>query len=760
MMKTSQSWRIWAAIGLLLLLTAGLLSGSLAPNTLAADPVEAQARIEPLVLEQLAVQDEVEFFVWMTTQADLSAADALPSKQAKGEFVFNTLTATAETTQKELRDFLEQAGADYRPFYIANKILVHAGDENLVKTIAARPDVAKITANHQFQLQEPFKELDAPPPSLTIESNITFVNADDVWAMGYDGSGIVLAGNDTGLDWDHPAIINQYRGWNGSSANHNYNWWDATGTYPTVPNDGHGHGTHTTGTMVGDDGGTNQIGLAPGAHTIHCKNMTNSGSGNDATFTECFEWDLAPWNLNGNNPDPSMAPHSINNSWGYWGGNAPQFENEIANLRAAGIVVEVSAGNEGPGCATLRSPGDYAQSLTTGSVNHAGGSLPGTITGFSSRGPSDLYPNVRIPDVMAPGESIRSSLPGTGYASWSGTSMAGPHTAALVGLIWDAAPGLIGDVAATEQIVIDTAVPLAGQTGSNCGGNYASGPNDDWGHGTIDALAAVNAAVPPAANVEFGRLSSNQADSSTWNQVTFNSTFSSPPVVVMSPPSFNGGQPTSVRVRNITTTGFQFQIDEWDYLDGYHTTETLFYIAAEPGTHNWGGLAVEAGQINSQNHNWQTTNFSTLFSSIPVVFAQQVTSNGSQATTTRVRNVNGSNFEIRLQEEEGNDGTHTNETVHYLAIASGTGSVNGFNVQAGNTTNSVTEAWYTINVGGTFTSLGFLAEMQTFDGGDTTALRYQNLGSTSLQVKAEEEESQDTETNHTTEVVGWVVFGP
>lgn len=166
----------------------------------------------------------------------------------------------------------------YEAFYIANKILVRSGSQALLTTLAGRPDVAQITANHKFQLQEPFKDASASNTPDGIESNITFVKAPQVWAIGYTGQGTVIAGNDTGLDWNHPAIINQYRGWDGSAADHNFNWWDATGTYPTVPDDGHGHGTHTTGTMVGDDGGANQIGMAPGAKTIHCKNMTNSGS--------------------------------------------------------------------------------------------------------------------------------------------------------------------------------------------------------------------------------------------------------------------------------------------------------------------------------------------------------------------------------------------------------------------------------------------------------------------------------------------------
>src|SRR5690606_9647732 len=108
---------------------------------------------------------------------------------------------------------------------------------------------------------------------------------------------------------------------------------------------------------------------------------------------------------------------------------------------------------------------------------------------------SDLYPGAFFPDIMAPGENIRSSLPGGSYGIMSGTSMSGPHTTALVALMWQAGPALIGDIATTYQIIKDTAVPLTGQNGSNCGGNYTAGPNNDWGYGTIDALAAVNAAL-------------------------------------------------------------------------------------------------------------------------------------------------------------------------------------------------------------------------------------------------------------------------
>jgi subtilisin family serine protease len=481
------------------------MAGMIFPATAVAAPIAAEpaapatqadalAKIEPLVLEEIAANGETEFFVWMTTKADLTPAKSLATKLEKGQFVYETLRATADSSQRALRAELDAQGVKYRPFYIANKIFIEAGNQELVMSLAARSDVASITPNRQFQLDEPIINPRPPVNPEAIEPNIDFIRAPLVWGLGFTGEGMVLAGNDTGLVWNHPAIINQYRGWNGSTADHNYNWWDATATYPMVPGDGNGHGTHTTGTMVGDDGGDNQIGVAPGAKTIHCKNMTDAGSGSDLTFSTCFEWDLAPWDLNQQNPMPSLAPHAVNNSWGYWGGGAPQFIDEIDALQAAGIVVEVSAGNEGPSCSTLRSPGDYAQVMTTGSVNHAGGVLPGTLTGFSSRGPSALHSGF-FPDIMAPGQNIRSSVGSSGYQTSSGTSMSGPHATALIALMWQAAPGFEGMVEETYDIIHSTAVPLTGVTGSNCGGDYTTGPNNDWGFGTIDALAAVEEAM-------------------------------------------------------------------------------------------------------------------------------------------------------------------------------------------------------------------------------------------------------------------------
>ncbi len=168
-------------------------------------------------------------------------------------------------------------------------------------------------------------------------------------------------GQDTGYQWDHPALRQQYRGWDGSTANHDYHWHDAIHTTGSnclpdskEPCDDDGHGTHTMGTIVGDDGGVNQIGVAPGARWIGCRNM-NKGVGTPATYIECFEFFLAPYPVGGNasQGQPSMAPHIINNSWscpldeGCDETHIALLEQTVGSREAAGIMVVASAGNGG-----------------------------------------------------------------------------------------------------------------------------------------------------------------------------------------------------------------------------------------------------------------------------------------------------------------------------------------------------------------------------------------------------------------------------
>lgn len=267
--------------------------------------------------------------------------------------------------------------------------------------------------------------------------------------------------------------------------------------------------------------------------------------------------------------------------------------------------------------------------------------------------------------------------------------------------------------------------------------------------------------VTSDGRIAAGQVTVNQSDGE-WNRVEFGTRFTAVPVVVMGPPSYRESQPSTIRIRSVTRRGFEFQIDEWDYLDGNHIAETMSYIALVPGEHNLDGQRAVAGRINPVNHTWKTVDYPSVFSRTPVVLTQQVTSLGVQATVTRLRSVNERSFQVRLQEEEGNDGTHANETVDYIAIRPGSGGLPGSTASliAGRTPNSVTGLpnWYDVDFGVNIDNAGFVARMQTQEGPDPAALRYTDLSAGSVKVVVEEEASSDDELGHAPETVGWLAF--
>jgi uncharacterized repeat protein (TIGR01451 family) len=446
-----------------------------------------QAKVDPWVL-QTASQGDTEFLVSLASQADLSQAKSLPTKSEKGWYVYRVLTELASRSQAPLVSVLATLGVQYHPYWVTNAIWVRAGLRT-IQQLAERSDVAHIYANPMVTLDGPVQADASPSAPQAVEWNIQKVNADDVWALGDTGQGVVIGGADTGYAWDHPAIKNQYRGWQGASVDHNYNWFDATPAHSQTPVDPYGHGTHTMGIMVGDDGGNNQIGMAPGARWIGCRNMDAGGIGTPASYIACYQWFIAPTQVDGTGPNPDMAPDVINNSWGCTPGEGCTSPNillgAVQNLVAAGIITVHSAGNSGSNCSTISEPAAiYDESFTVGATNASDG-----IVGFSSRGPVTVDGSNRPkPDLSAPGLDVRSCYPGGGYTSMSGTSMAGPHVAGLVALLISATPDLRGQVSQIESIIEQNARHIPA-TGCNSSGV----PNNIYGWGRIDALAAVQA---------------------------------------------------------------------------------------------------------------------------------------------------------------------------------------------------------------------------------------------------------------------------
>lgn len=478
-----------------------------------AQAQDANAKLSPKVQKMLHSKASFPVLIYLKAKADLTGADSLATKEEKGKFVYAELTKVAAESQKDLLKFLTDKSADFERYHIVNMVAVFNANADLVKAVAARDDVARVVSNDTFKgvPQQPVNKFE---PKLFeeagIEASITSTGAPKAWSeFDAKGQGVVIAGQDTGVQWDHPALKNHYRGTTESGVSHDYNWYDAitrridSGSNPCgmaskVPCDDHGHGTHTVGTVVGDDGKGNQIGMAPEAKWIACRNMDN-GTGRATSYIRCFEFFLAPFTQAGNpmtDGKPELAPHVINNSWGCddsEGCQGDEMVDVLAATKAAGIVTVVSAGNDGSSCSTIKSqPATVSPyTLSVGAHDHRSGN----IASFSSRGPSTLDNEIG-PDVTAPGVSIRSAVPGNRYESfqWSGTSMAGPHVAGQVALLISAQKQLAGNVAAIFDLIRSTAT--AKTSTQTCGGVSGSKvPNNTFGYGHINAYDATKKAL-------------------------------------------------------------------------------------------------------------------------------------------------------------------------------------------------------------------------------------------------------------------------
>lgn len=462
------------------------------------------SKIHPLLNTNTRGSQPRPCLILFSAQADLSAAKAIKNKTRKGQFVYETLKSFAEANQAEVRKALvEMSDVQFRPYFVANIIAAELTQDQM-EVIAEQKSVSQILPNEPMKMDLPIIE-QAEFTNRAIEWGVSHINSDDVWTLGFTGQGVIVGGQDTGYEWDHPALINQYRGYDPETmtADHNYNWHDAILTSvgnpcPTpspYPCDDNNHGTHTMGTMVGTDGGENQIGVAPGAKWMACRNM-DMGDGTPETYLDCFQWFLAPTNINGSNPDPSKAPHVINNSWacppseGCEGASIEPLRQAVISLKTAGVVVVVSNGNNGGICSTtVYPPAIFQESFSVGATD-----VNQIIAGFSSKGPSLYNGTFMKPEISAPGVNVRSSHRFQGYGTSSGTSMAGPHVAGAVALIISANPGLAGQVETIENILMETATTRLST--NDCGGiPTGTSPNNTYGHGIINVLAAVQSAL-------------------------------------------------------------------------------------------------------------------------------------------------------------------------------------------------------------------------------------------------------------------------
>jgi subtilisin family serine protease len=439
----------------------------------------ASAKVEARLADLLATEGQGDFIVTMAEQADLSQAYQIRDWSARGRYVYDTLTKVAKRSQSRAGAKVQARGLKGRSFIAGNQIYVRGGDLPLAQALARLPEVASIRAPKTYHIDEVDDGLGLAQSTTqaTVDWGIQDTKADQFWStFGTQGAGIKVASIDTGVDWDHAALVNQFA-CPGDPTDPDC-WYDPSDICgASGACDNNGHGTHTMGTMVAlDDPDLTYIaGMAPDATWIACKGCEGNEC-SDFALNACADWILAPGG------DPDNRPNVVNNSWG-GDGCDPWFLAKVQAWRAAGIFPAFSAGNYNT-CDSAGSPGDYQDSFATTSHNFLR-----NISSFSSKGPScfgdDPYTK---PNISAPGSSICSTMPGGLWScGYSGTSMASPHSAGAVALLWSCNPSLIGQIDRTFQILQDTAdAPPAGSCGAPADGEG----NYTFGYGYLDILAA------------------------------------------------------------------------------------------------------------------------------------------------------------------------------------------------------------------------------------------------------------------------------
>ncbi len=465
--------------GLTIILVIPLFSSRSTTNAAASNSV---AMIDPQVqaaINDLQPGEMLTVIITLKNQADLSQIPGA-SHAARQQGVINALQAIANATQGRLRGLLNSYQAqglvnDFTALWVFNGFSVTATSD-VINALAQDPDVFTITPD-DIQINS---VTGAPQP------NISLVNAPALWSQGYSGQGVVVASMDSGVDVSHPDLATRWRG--GSNS-----WFDPYYQHST-PVDMSGHGTWTTGIMVGGDAGGTSVGVAPGAQWIAVKIFNDQGGSTATAIHQGFQWLLDP----DGNPNTADAPQVVNNSWTFaYPSCNLEFELDMQSLRAAGILPVFAAGNGGPSGSTSYSPGNNPSAFAVGAIDNNS-----QIYAYSSRGPSTCGGSTGpFPEVVAPGVSLfTTGLYGT-YHTDSGTSFASPHVTGGLALLLSAYPNL--DATMQEEALINSAVDLG-----------ASGPDDVFGYGRLNLLSALNwiatAPTPTPTAVPNVNLALNQ----------------------------------------------------------------------------------------------------------------------------------------------------------------------------------------------------------------------------------------------------------
>lgn len=472
-------------------------------NPFTAQKTNAKTNISESVFAALEKEPFVRVIAVLKDKADFKDNPASNTK-SNAEEVINKLQETASSSEEKIwpviQDQISRGNIqDYQSFWIVNAFAASINIDAL-NTLSALPEVIEIRSERRYNLstslntsiiEEDFETFYQP---LAYQNetgqypwNLELIKAPLVWNKGIYGKGVVVAIMDTGVDQNHPALRDSYRG-RLQGHNHETSWYDATSdnSQGTVPFDLNGHGTHIAGVILGSIP-QEPIGVAPGANWIGV-NIFSKGTAWDSHITQAFQWLLAPGG------DPKNAPHIVNCSWA----SRPEYVTDylqweiLHNLERAGIFVVFAAGNNGssgPG-----SPASYPHAFSVGALEKKGDSFK--VADFSSKGPVKWQGVIYTkPEITAPGTNIRSAWLNSGYTVLDGTSLAAAHVSGAAALLLESKPGL------TPLEIMHTLTQTASWDPSwNKDGKR---PDNAYGFGVLDAYEAVKSHSFPAREIIF-----------------------------------------------------------------------------------------------------------------------------------------------------------------------------------------------------------------------------------------------------------------
>jgi len=476
----------------LLILTTAAFSGVISPALQRGIESSESTELHYVLVKPVGSVD---------TEYIAQASQGMTSDERR-EFAASVMRDRAETAQAGILSQLEAQGGgtvrDVQPFWIVNAIVARLSGQ-VIMDLAERDDVLFIRLmNVENALIEPVDIHPADPGEggRAVAWGVSKIGAPDVWALGYDGSGIVVSVVDTGVDYNHNDLHNNM--WHDTAAGLHYGWDFENNDGD--PMDSNGHGTHCAGSVAGDGTAGTETGVAPGATIMACR-VANQLSA-EAQLWEAFEFSI------------DNGADVISTSMGWcqaWDPDRVSWRESEENVLAAGICHSVAAGNEGGNPSSwgdIRTPGDcpppwlHPEQTTSGGlsavVTVGATDINDAIAYFSSVGYStwmydapwfdydDTSPNIGLidPDISGPGVDIVSCALGnpTGYTTMSGTSMATPHLAGCMALVLSANPSLSpGQV---DSLLEVTALDLG-----------AAGKDNVFGSGRVQALEAVQAAL-------------------------------------------------------------------------------------------------------------------------------------------------------------------------------------------------------------------------------------------------------------------------